>query len=53
MALPAPAVAALERVLTRTPGRDLEGALTLKTEATLAGFRHPETAAIVARFGQT
>ncbi len=53
MALPAHAVAALKRVLARAPGRDLEGAMALETEATLAGFLHPETAAIIARFGQT
>ncbi len=52
MALPVHAVTALKRVLARAPGRDLEGAMALETEATLAGFLHPETAAIVARFGQ-
>ncbi len=36
----------------RAPGGDLEGAMALETEATLAGFLHPETAAIIARFGQ-
>ncbi len=51
-ALPAHAVAALKRVLARAPGGDLEGAMALETEATLAGFLHPETAAIIARFGQ-
>lgn len=51
-ALPAHAVAALKRVLARAPGGDLEGAMALETEATLAGFLHPETAAISARFGQ-
>ncbi len=52
MALPAHAVAALKRVLARVPGHELEGAMALETEATLAGFLHPETAGIIARFGQ-
>ncbi len=52
MALPAHAVAALKRVLARAPGSDLEAAMGLETEATLAGFLQPETAAIIARFGQ-
>lgn len=52
MALPAHSVAALKQVLARAPGHGLEAAMALETEATLAGFLHPETAAIVARFGQ-
>ena len=52
MALPAHAVTALKRTLARVPGRDLEAAMALETEATLAGFLHPETAEIIARFGQ-
>ncbi len=51
-ALPEHAVAALKRVLARAPGLDLEAAMGLETEATVRGFLHPETAAIIARFGQ-
>ncbi len=50
MALPAHAVTALKRTLARVPGKDLETAMALETEATLAGFLHPETAEIIGRF---
>ena len=52
MALPAHAVTALKQALARAPGRNLEAAMALETEAALAGFLHPETAEIIARFGQ-
>ncbi len=50
-ALPGHAVGALTHVLARAPGRDLEAAMALETEATLRGFLAPETAEIIARFG--
>jgi enoyl-CoA hydratase/carnithine racemase len=50
--LPEHAVRDLKHVLNRACMLDVEGAMALETEATLRGFLHPETAKIIARFGQ-
>jgi len=50
--LPEHAVTALKRVLNRACMLDAEGAMALETEATVQGFLHPETAKIIAEFGQ-
>jgi enoyl-CoA hydratase/carnithine racemase len=49
--LPALAAGALKRVLNSTASTDLRSALTLETEATIAGFLDPETTRLLKDFG--
>jgi enoyl-CoA hydratase/carnithine racemase len=49
--LPALAVSAMKRVLNSTASTDLRSALTLETEATIAGFLDPETTRLLKDFG--
>jgi len=51
-ALPATQVRDLKRVINRALTLDIEGAMTLETDATVRGFLDPETAARVAKFGK-
>lgn len=51
-ALPAARVSDLKRVINRACALDIEGAMTLETEATLRGFLDPETAVRVSKFGK-
>jgi enoyl-CoA hydratase/carnithine racemase len=49
--LPTLAVSAMKRVLNSTASTDLRAALTLETEATIAGFLDPETTRLLKDFG--
>ncbi len=50
-ALPSLAAGAMKRVLNQTASTDLEAALRLETEATVAGFLDPETTRLLKDFG--
>ncbi|HYB08229.1 MAG TPA: enoyl-CoA hydratase/isomerase family protein [Alphaproteobacteria bacterium] len=50
--LPAARVSDLKRVINRAAALDVEGAMTLETDATVRGFLDPDTAAIIAKFGK-
>ena len=51
-ALPPTQVRDLKRVINRACALDVEGAMSLETDATVRGFLDPETAARVAKFGK-
>lgn len=50
-ALPPAQVRDLKRVINRACSLDVEGAMALETDATIRGFRDPETARRIAAFG--
>jgi enoyl-CoA hydratase/carnithine racemase len=50
-ALPSLAAGAMKRVLNQTASTDLDAALRLETEATVAGFLDPETTRLLKDFG--
>lgn len=50
--LPALSVRAMKRVLNQSASVDLEKALQLETEATVAGFMHPHTTELLLQFKQ-